>query len=245
MPGIKAAGIILKQTEYGESNSMLSIFTKEYGIIRAAVYGVKSIKSGKGAACQILSFSEFELSKGSTDIYTVCAASPIKNFYPLAEDIAKFSLAAYLCDITYNAVGFNNPEEGVLKLLLNTFYAVCYNGVALRKAKCVYEMRMMSLLGYRPVLTKCVKCGNIKKITGFSAKNGGLVCADCAQGSIGIGKPVAEALNYIISAEDKKMFSFTMKEEHFSALEKICEEYVKVQLDMEVPSLLYFKKMVF
>lgn len=244
MPVIKATGIVLKQTEYGESNRMILIFTKEYGIINAAVYGAKSLKGGKGVACQVLSFSEFELSKSKGDIYTVSSANLKESFFPIAEDMGKLSLAAYLCDITYYAVGTENPEERVLSLLLNTLYAISYNNTEIRKAKCVYEMRMMCLLGYKPTLTKCVRCGNIKNIVSFSIKSGGLICSDCPSEGIPIGKSVAKALGFIISEEDKRMFSFTLSEELLKALERICEDYVRTQLDMEFASLLYFKNMI-
>lgn len=244
MPVIKASGMVLKQTEYGETNRMISIFTKEYGIINASVYGVKSLKGGKSVACQVLSFSEFELSKSKGDIHTVSSANLKESFFPIAEDMQKLSLAAYLCDITYYALGMENPEERVLSLLLNTLYAISYNDTEIRKAKCVYEMRMMCLLGYKPTLTKCVKCGNIKNIVSFSARSGGLVCSDCPKEGIAIEKSVAQALGFIISAEDKKMFSFTLLENLMGVLEKICEDYVRTQLDMEFASLLYFKNMI-
>lgn len=239
----KAKGIVLKESIFGEANRMITIFTKDYGIIRAAVYGAKSIKSGKGAACQMFSYSEFELAKSNGDIYTVSAVSPIETFFRLSEDIVKFSLAAYLAELTLTAVGGENPDEPVLSLLLNTLYALCYNGLEAEKAKCVYELRLMSLLGYKPQLTKCVRCGSIKEIVGFSAREGGLVCSLCGGGTA-IGKSTAEALNYIITAEEKKIFSFTVSDEVLKRVGRICEEYARFQLDTEFQSLLYLKKMM-
>lgn len=244
MPGIKATGIVIKQTEFGESNRMISIFTKEYGIIKASVYGAKSIKSSKGAASQFLCFSEFELSKGNSEIYTVFSADAKESFYPVSEDIEKLSLAVYLCDVTYCAVGQENKDEIILSLLLNTLYALSYNGVELRKAKCVYELKLMSFLGYRPILTKCVRCGNISNIVRFSSKDGGLICSKCSAGGFNVNKSVVEAMNYIISSEFKKMFSFKVTEDVLLALEQISEDYVKTQLDTEFSSLLYLKKIM-
>lgn len=244
MPAIKATGIVLKQTVFGESNRMINIFTTEYGIIRAAVYGAGSIKSGKGAACQIFSFSEFELKKSGGDLYTVQSVSPIETFFGLAEDIVKFSLAAYLAEITEVAVGGDNPEREVLRLFLNTLYALCRNTADVQKAKCVYELRLMTILGYRPRLTKCVKCGSIKEITAFSAKDGGIICKACGGCGVPIGKSTADAIKYIVAAEDKKMFSFTASEEVLKRVGKIAEEYVKYQLDADFQSLLYLKKMM-
>ncbi len=240
----KAKGIVLKTNEFGEANRMITVFTMEYGIIRAAVYGAKSIKSGKGAACQLLSYSEFELTKSTGDIYTVSSVSPIETFFGLSNDIVNFSLAAYMAELTITAVGSENPEEGALRLLLNTLYALCYNGLEAKKAKCVYELRLMSILGYKPQLTKCVRCGSIKDIVAFSAKDGGLVCSSCGGYGTAVGKSTAEALKYIIASEEKKVFSFTVSDEVLKRVGKIAEDYTKTQLDTDFQSLLYLKKMM-
>ncbi len=244
MAGIKAKGIVLRQREFGESNRMLTIFSREFGIIRAGAYGVKSIKSGKGAACQFLSFSEFELSRGKGDVYSVYGASSIESFYPVAEDIKKLSLAVYLADITYNALGEENPEERVLSLFLNTLYAVCYNGLDIKKAKWVYEIRLMSILGYMPMLTKCVKCGSMENIQGFLYKAGGVVCKKCGGEDVRLNDTVISALRYIAYAEDKKVFSFSISDEASDILEKLAERYVANHLDVEIASLAYFKSMI-
>ncbi len=244
MPGTKVTGLVIKQSEYGESNRMISVFTKEYGIIRAAVYGAKSMKSGKGAACRLLCFSEFEVSRGQSGIYTVYAADALESFYPISEDIEKLSLAVYLCDITYGALGTENRDDAALSLLMNTLYVLAYKDVPLKKAKCVYELRLMSLAGYRPMLTKCVRCGNIKNIVAFSAHDGGLLCSDCRKNAVAVSKSAVDAMNYIINSDIKKIFSFSVSDEVLMTLEKICEEYVRVQLDAEFPSLLYFKKIL-
>ena len=37
MAEIRARGIIIKQSDYGEGHRMLTVFTEEYGIVKAAV----------------------------------------------------------------------------------------------------------------------------------------------------------------------------------------------------------------
>lgn len=241
MPGIKATGIVIKQTEFGESNRMLSIFTKEFGIIRASVYGAKSIKSSKGAASQLLAFSEFELSKGFSDIYTVSSAHVEESFFKLSEDIEKLSLAVYLSDITYTALGMENADGRVLSLFLNTLYALCYNNLEVKKAKAVYELKLMTLSGYMPVLNRCVKCGSLSGIARFSAASGGLICSGCAPEGVGVTKSIVDAMNYIINADTKRMFSFKASDDLILKLGNITEDYVVSQLETEFKSLKYLK----
>ncbi len=244
MPEIKAKGIVIKETQYGESNKMLTIFTKEMGIIRAALYGAKSIKNGKSALGQFLGYSEFQLSEGKGGVYTVTSGTLKEGFFSISEDIEKLSIAVYFSDLVYHAIGLENSDDATLTLLLNTLYALCYNDLDIKKAKAVFELRLMSIVGYRPLLTKCVKCGNINNIVGFSSKDGGILCRECSGENGKITKSVVDAMNYIISADAKKIFSFTISQEVQALLGKVTEDYVRVQLDQEFSSLEYFKRIL-
>ena len=103
MAKIRARGIIIKQSDYGEGHRMLSIFTEEYGIIKAVSYGVKKSKSRAAASSQFLCYGDFELYRGDNkDIMTVNSIDTADGFYPVSEDIIKLSLCVYLADITYN-----------------------------------------------------------------------------------------------------------------------------------------------
>ena len=51
MAEIRARGIIIKQSDYGEGHRMLTVFTEEYGIVKAVSYGVKNQR----ASCRIKS----------------------------------------------------------------------------------------------------------------------------------------------------------------------------------------------
>ena len=240
----KVKGIVIKEIQYGESNKMLSIFTRELGIIRASMYGAKSIKSGKSAVGQFLGYSEFQLSEGKGGVYTVTSGTLEEGFFPISEDIEKLSLTVYFSDLIFETIGYENSDGAVLTLFLNTLYALCYTGLDLKKAKAVFELRLMSIVGLRPLLTKCVKCGNISGIVEFSGKDGGLVCKNCLSGGDKITKSVVDAMNYIISADPKKIFSFTVTDEVEALLGKIAEDYVRVQLDREFSSLQYFKRIL-
>ena len=92
MAEIRARGIIIKQSDYGEGHRMLSIFTEEYGIIKAVSYGVKKAKSKAAASSQFLCYADFDLYKGANkDVMTVNSIDTIDGFYPLSEDIKTVS----------------------------------------------------------------------------------------------------------------------------------------------------------
>lgn len=245
MAQIRAKGIIIKQSDYGEGHRMLSIFTEEYGIIKAVIYGVKKSKSKAGASSQFLSWADFELYKGiGKDIMTVNSINIVDGFYPIAEDIKKLSLCVYLSDITYSILGSNNPDKRMLHILLNCIFALAYKDEDLAKVKTVYELKMMSAGGYMPELNRCASCGS-GEIFAFDLLKGGVVCRSCGGKYIArLDKNLYKALEYITSSEDKKMLSFNASGELLERLNSLSEQYVSLQLDNRFQSLDYYKTML-
>ena len=54
---------MIKEMKVGESDRLVTLFTRDYGIIRAFASGAKSIKSKKGAATSLLTYSSFTVLK--------------------------------------------------------------------------------------------------------------------------------------------------------------------------------------
>ena len=159
MESIKTKGLIIKSSDYGETSRMITVFTEDMGIVSAGVYGAHSKKKGLGASSRIFTFGEF-LFKESNGRLRADEIAVREGFFPLCEDIVKLSAAVYFADLAYAAVGMNNRDEGVLRLLLNTIYAMCYNDVEPDTAKTVYEFRLAAEGGYLPVLDYCAACSS-------------------------------------------------------------------------------------
>ncbi|MFA6392949.1 MAG: DNA repair protein RecO [Candidatus Paceibacterota bacterium] len=72
-------GFILGSTNKGEANKMLTIYTREMGLVRAMVQGIRLHKSKLRFALQDLSYSNIDLVRGK-DIWRVTSAKNITTF---------------------------------------------------------------------------------------------------------------------------------------------------------------------
>ncbi len=245
MAEIRARGIIIKQSDYGEGHRMLSVFTEEYGIVKAVSYGVKKSKSKAAASSQFLCYGDFTFYKAvGKDVMTVNSIDTIDGFYPVSEDIKKLSLCVYLCDITYSILGTNNPDDRILHILLNSIYALAYMDEDMAKVKAVYEMKLMCVGGYMPSLHECVSCGG-REVYAFDLLKGGMVCRSCGgKYTVAMNKTLYRALEYLTICEDKKMLSFNASEDLIVSLGKLTEQYILLQTDRQYPSLDYYKAML-
>ena len=242
MDTIKAQGLIIKQSDYGEGHRLLFIFTEEYGIIKAVSYGAGRMKSAKAAATQLLTWGTFELYVGGSGAARVNSVLPEETFYPIQEDIERLALAVYMADLAMAALDMQNPDERVLHLFLNVLYALAYRSEDTLKAKAAYELRLMGYAGFYPQLDSCIFCGS-EEIAAFSDK-GGAVCAGCKKkGMIPTDEAVRAALSYIMTCPQKRILSFSASEKICRTLSEIGEKYCRSCLEVELKSLDYFKAM--
>lgn len=241
MADIRAKGIIIKQHDYGEGHRMISVFAEELGIIKAVGYGAKRVKSGKAASSQFLCFGEFELTGGG-EIMTLKNVNVSDSFYAVTEDIKKLALCSYFADITYAMLGECNPDDRLLRVFLNTIYALAYREENIMKIKSVYELKLMSIEGYAPRTDCCGVCG--KAASAFDLSRGCVVCGNCAgHDCLKLNEGVYRALRYVVGSDDRKMLSFTGNDELYKQLGELSERYFLMHNDRKFSSLDYFKLM--
>ena len=240
MESIKTRAVVARRTDYAESNCMLTLFAEELGVISACAYGIKGKKSRLRAVAQPLCFAEFVLVKGGGDIYRVEAADIIEAFYPISEDIEKLALANYFIELSGD--NFSAADGRILSLLLNTLYALAYKETESLVVKAVFELKMMQYSGYEPSLDACIKCGSGESLVCFDFA-GGAVCADCAKDfNKKLSADTRACIKYILNADIKKLFSFTLSKESQKNLSDICESYLLSKSEKHYKSLEYYKK---
>ncbi|OXS25396.1 MAG: DNA repair protein RecO [Acetobacterium sp. MES1] len=182
---IKTKGLVIREQPYKEQDKILTIFTEDEGKIQCIARGVRRQKSGHLASTQIFAYSEFVYYPGK-NFGIINQSNLIEAFYPLRNDLTKMALASYLLDLMYNAYEFYQKSPEILKLLLHVLYYIsggkARNDLVLVGA---FQMKLVSYLGYRPVLERCMVCQHDQDLTHFSIEQNGLVCRDCREQSPG------------------------------------------------------------
>ena len=240
---INTRGLIISEVKYGEGHKMLTALTPEYGKIQIGANGIRSFKSKNSAGCSLFGYSEFIL-KENREIYSLSSAENINNFYSIRNDVEKIALAAYFCELLNCVTRYGMPAHDILKLALNTMYFLSESGTFIH-VKPVFELRLMSETGFAPNALSCVSCQSEEKLIFFSSKEGGMLCENC--GSTGskehISNSALTAIRYILTADHKKIFSFTASGEVLTELTKISEQYIISHLEHTPKSLRFLKSL--
>lgn len=235
---VRTHGMIIKETKVGESSRIITILTAEHGKIQAGANGSRNYKSKLFAGCRMFGCSDFVLSKGKGEIYRVISAEPTENFSALQTDVVKLSLVAYFASLANETAEDTEECAEILALLKNSMYILTKRD-DLSVIKSVFELRLMTILGYAPNTDGCAVCGG-SDLTYFSEDTGEMLCSACAPRIKNISLSVLKTIRYIITADAKKVYSFVMNEESARELSKLSERYIITKLEKIPKTLKYY-----
>lgn len=119
----KTEGIILKRSNYGEADRLLTIFTKHYGKIRVMAKGVRKLSSRKAGSLELFNHSTLFLVKGK-NLDLVTEAQTVNLFKSWRKDLNKIALAYYFCELVDKLTPDNQPHPLVFELLRQAFLKI-------------------------------------------------------------------------------------------------------------------------
>lgn len=256
-------GLVIRESSVGDHDKLITLLTADKGQIRVMAKGARSPRSKIGAATQLFSYGNYELyAKG--ELNWVRGASLNESFYGLRTRVDALFLASYLCEVACEITGEGVPAEEVLRMTLNSLYAIAKQIKPPEQIKAVYELRAAGLSGYMPDLHGCERCAEVHPAFSYlDVMNGALICRDClirrpvtvdelAADSVNehgertlllpMSHSVLSAVRYVLSAPSAKMFSFALKsEEDMADFARVGEDYLLNHLEKGFHSIELFK----
>ena len=237
MKTLKVNGVVIAENSLGDSDKMLTILTPNLGKISCIGKGAKRPKSLLMSGTQLLCFGEYVLYK-TGDIYSINSCEPIEVFYNIRTDLDKLNYAAHMIKIVNDVTTENQNNYNILKLFLNTLYAISETDKDLDFILSVFKIRLLKILGFAPNISECTGCGekDIEKLVRFSIKDNGFKCLNCStqdKGCLELSEGSRYAIIYSIMADSKKIFSFSLKENSMKEFKLISDIYFNEKLEKE------------
>lgn len=244
-------GMVLSAIPVGEYDKRLVILTKELGKISAFAKGARRQNSALLACGEPFTFGEFTLYVGRNS-YSVTSAD-ISNYFPeLRSDYEGLCHGLYFCEFADYITKEHGDETEVLKLLYQSLRALIKNTIEKPLIRAIYELKMITLMGIAPQVFYCVKCENRSNRSNsnenmqkaikykFSSKSGGILCEGCNYHdklAITIDTSTLFTMQYIISKDIEKLYTFRVSSKVLNELTRIIKEYMNCYIDHEFKSL--------
>lgn len=233
-------GLIIREYHVGESDRLVTVLTRDSGLIRAFAPGARNIKGKRQAATQLLCYGNYVFSKGK-DTYRITEAECVDVFFHLRSDLIKLSLAQYLCELCGVLVPEEDESGAYLRVMLNTLKFLEQDRLPANQLKAVAELALLTLSGYMPDVDGCHTCDTHEGGFYFDPVEGITLCEQHrTPGSIPVSSGVLQAMYHITHSTIDKIFSFTLSKSGMEQLAKVSEGFVLAQLDRDFKTLTFY-----
>ncbi|MEE0945465.1 MAG: DNA repair protein RecO [Acutalibacteraceae bacterium] len=230
----------------GENDKLLTLLTRDYGIIRAFSSGSKKIGNKKLSSSTLLSYANFSFVKVG-DTYKIFEAVPIDSFFEVGADIVYLSVAQYFCELASVVSPIENEANDFLRLFLNSLHYLTRTSKNPFMVKAVTELRVAVMSGYMPSLIACEECALYEDdIMYFSIGSGKLFCKKCIndKNSVPIDRTVLSAMRHIVFSEFEKIYSFEIPDDKSKYLSDVTERYIAFQTEHNFKTLDFLKQII-
>jgi DNA repair protein RecO (recombination protein O) len=193
----RVEAVVLRHSDWGEADRMIGLFTREHGKVRAIAKGARKLQSRKAGHLEPFTRVSLLLARGR-DIPIITQTETLEANGALREDLLLIGYASYVVELLDRFTYEEGENRALYRLLVETL-ARLSSGQDPDRAVRYYEVRLLDLLGFRPHLFECSRCGNEIRPEDqyFSSELGGVVCPACGKGMAGARPISMQALKYL------------------------------------------------
>jgi DNA repair protein RecO (recombination protein O) len=173
-------GIVLRVHKLGEADRIITLLTRQRGIVRAVGKGVRKTTSRFGGRLEPFMHVDLQLAEGrSLDIIT--QAETVNAFAKdLGLDYAAYTAGTAMLETAERLVQEDGEPAGAqFQLLVGALRALTEGRMTPGLILDSYQLRALSIAGYAPTFDGCARCGVEGPHRNFHAASGGMLCDEC------------------------------------------------------------------
>lgn len=219
-------GIILNETNYGETSKILNILTKEYGYISVMSKGSRTIKSRLRGISMRLVYGEFVIIYKKNGISILQEGNVLDSLKNILTDIGKMTFAIYLIDFfksilkeSFDVDMYSILKEALLKINAGFDPSLITN---------IVEIKLLKYLGVAPHFNNCILCGNEGIIT-FDMNLAGFICKNCYRDTYIFSTTTLKLLKLFFAIDIKKITKLNIKSNRVrKEINQFIQEYYEI-----------------
>ncbi len=148
----KSEAVVLSSINFGDSNKVVTFFTKNFGKIDANAYNCRRPKNHLAGAMQMFNLINLEFIKSNP--YKVIDADII-NFHNINENLEKLTYASIFFEIVNKMSPLEQIDENIFNLIKNSISA--FNSRNPRITSIISTVQFLNFTGFFPDLNDNLK----------------------------------------------------------------------------------------
>ncbi|MFH2012546.1 MAG: DNA repair protein RecO [Pseudomonadota bacterium] len=248
MPLFRTDAIVIRSMDFSESDKIVTFFTRDFGKLRGIAKGAKKSKKRFGNTLELFShISLFFFQKENLELARINNCSIIRSHMEIYKDIEKMAYGSYFIELVNELVGEREKNSEIFNLLVDSLSLINDHKLGEEIAR-IFEIRILSLVGYQPQLDECLKCGHRLsngEIFWFSPVKGGVVCSKCTSGQVNLSPISPGTLKILLLARDmdfKKIQRLIFSRQALIESKEAITNFVQHQMGKEPNSIKFLKK---
>ena len=205
---VKTEAIVLSKINYGDTSSIVTLYTESDGKLSAIIKGGRGPKSKSGKIIDPLNHLQVIFYKKNTrDVQILSDANLISHFVNIKEDLDATRFSFAILELVKSLTVEHEANAKLFKGLIKILNMINDRKEASAFLYGRFLLFFLSELGYELSIDKCSICGNdvvAKKTLGFDY-NTGFVCSDCFESHSGLENVSAEIFELIFCLKTNRL----------------------------------------
>jgi DNA repair protein RecO (recombination protein O) len=233
-------GIVIRSMDYGESNKIITIFTRDAGKVGIMVRGAKKMNSRHSAITQLFTYGEFVFFKSGSQMGTLNHADILTSHHRLRADLMLTAYCAYMAEMV-DRVGVDNEPNPYIYEQLQAALAGIEEGKDPQVVTHFFEMKMLIQAGYAPNFDQCSICGQDTDNPLLHIQLGGLICDRCVRDNpqpqlISITDGLLKLLRLLVRVDVNRLGKVEVKPDTKQLLKKVMRAFFHMHIGIQFRS---------
>jgi len=192
MAAENAVAIVIRTVPFGETSAVLTLFTREFGKLRALAKGAWRPKSSFDAALDLLSVCQVLVLRKSSGGLDLLTEARLENRFRVGGSLMAFHAGMHVAELLDVLTADADPQPELFDVAEKTLLDLSSRdpssdpGDEQVRARVVRtELEMLRITGHAPALARCAECGGPIASAGrvpFGMLDGGGLCDRCRRG---------------------------------------------------------------
>lgn len=187
MPAERALALVVRGTDWSETSRITTLFTREFGKVRALAKGGRRLKSSFEIAFDLLTVCHIVFLRSASQGLDLLTEARVEERFPvLRQNLRALYTGYYIAELLADGSQDYDPHPALFDAAIATLRSLGEGDANPHALATAFELVWLRELGYRPRLDACSGCGAPVRMEGpervmFSPASGGVVCSACEQ----------------------------------------------------------------